>query len=72
MKLSHRHARTPKNLRGCKTGRKRALSDEQVADIRRLYDEVEESSYPSLAREFKVNASTIRFVVQYLGVYADV
>ena len=72
MKLKHKHALTPKRLRGCKTGRKRKLNDEQVANIRRSYDELEETSYPSLAKEYGVNQSTIRQVIRYLGVYADV
>lgn len=72
MKLSHRHAPTPKRLRGCKSGRRRVVSDQHVLDIRREYDEVEESSTNTLAKKYGVNKSTIRNVIHYLGVYADV
>lgn len=72
MKLKHKHAPIPKRLRGCKTGRKRMLTNEQIADIRRSYDEVEEASYNTLAKDYGVNPSTIRHVIQHLGAYENV
>lgn len=72
MKLSHKHTPTPKRFRGCKSGRRRVVSDQHVIDIRRKYEEVELASFNTLAVEFNVNPSTIRHIIQHLGAYANV
>jgi len=48
------------------------VSDQHVIDIRREYDEVEECSTVTLAKKYRVNKSTIRHIIHYLGAYADV
>lgn len=72
MKLKHQYARTPKRLRGCKGGIRPILTDKQVDEIRRKYEDVELASYNTLAVDFGVNPSTIRHVIQHLGAYQDV
>ena len=72
MKLAFKHRPTPKRLRGCKGGIRPVFSNEQVAEIRNKYEDIELASYNTLAVEYGVNPSTIRHVIQHLGAYQDV
>ena len=72
MKLDHKRVPTPKRLRGCKSGRRPAVSSEQAEVIRLEYELEEWASYTTLARRHGVNPSTIRHIIQYMGAYANV
>lgn len=71
MKIRHRPKLTPRLLRGHKTGRKRALDDDQVNYIRATYkpEHPASKSMQELADELGVHRTTIRQVVLRLGVY---